>query len=112
MERLLHCTCMRVRVQVWVGEKKIGALGVQFSQGVSTHGAALNVDLDTGWFRNIIPCGEPSAAVTTVAELLRSPVDVQAVQHQLARRFARECGVAVQSVSPDSLLRECGMQLQ
>ena len=49
---------------VWVGAdtahaRKLGAVGVRVSGGVSTHGCALNVATDLRWFSHIVPCGIP-----------------------------------------------------
>ena len=45
------------RTGVWVGERKIAAIGVQISHGVTRHGAALNVSTDLSYFDSIVPCG-------------------------------------------------------
>ena len=96
---------------MWVGERKIGAVGVRFSRGVSTHGMALNVDLDLGWFRRIVPCGDPDADVTSMADQLGSSMDVQQVHDQLAMHLVRQLRVQhVQEVSPDTLFTECGLR--
>lgn len=51
---------------VWVGERKIGAIGVRISQGVTSHGAALNVSTDLSAFQHIVPCGTPDKEVTSI----------------------------------------------
>lgn len=55
---------------VWVGERKIGAVGVRISQGTTCHGVALNVSTDLSYFRHIVPCGTPDKEVTSVHRLL------------------------------------------
>lgn len=43
---------------VWVAQRrKIAAVGVRISGGVTSHGAALNVCTDLSAFRHIVPCG-------------------------------------------------------
>ncbi len=42
---------------VWVGDRKISALGVRITRGVAFHGMSLNVDIDPAWFASINPCG-------------------------------------------------------
>ncbi|GLC40387.1 hypothetical protein PLESTB_001982300 [Pleodorina starrii] len=56
---------------VWVGERKIAAIGVRISHGVSSHGLALNIDTDLSYFQHIVPCGIPDKEVTSVRLELR-----------------------------------------
>ncbi|PSC75351.1 octanoyltransferase [Micractinium conductrix] len=51
---------------VWVGERKIGAIGVRISQGFTCHGLALNVATDLSHFAHIVPCGTPDKEVTSL----------------------------------------------
>lgn len=55
------------RTGVWVGERKLGAIGVRVTGGVTSHGVALNVGPDLTWYRHIIPCGNPDKEVTSLA---------------------------------------------
>ncbi|MBF0463164.1 MAG: lipoyl(octanoyl) transferase LipB [Magnetococcales bacterium] len=70
---------------VWVGEAKIGALGVRIHRGIAYHGLALNRDLDLSPFRGIIPCGL-DRPVTSLADLGLS-VSRDALERQLLRVF-------------------------
>ncbi|MEY4389079.1 MAG: hypothetical protein RLZZ432_798 [Chloroflexota bacterium] len=51
----------------WVGERKIGAVGVRVEQGVAWHGLALNVVRDLGAFDLIDACGHAGVVSTSVA---------------------------------------------
>ena len=52
---------------VWIGNRKIAAIGVKVAQGVTTHGFALNVTTDLSYFSHILPCGIPDKGITSMA---------------------------------------------
>jgi lipoyl(octanoyl) transferase len=61
--------------------RKIASIGIHISKWVSTHGYALNVDLDPAPFTDwITACGLEDAAFTTVARELGRPVSVEEVR--------------------------------
>jgi lipoyl(octanoyl) transferase len=63
------------------GPRKIASIGVHVSRGVTTHGYALNVDLDPAPFTDwITACGLEDAAFTTMARELDRPVAVEDVR--------------------------------
>ena len=62
-----------LKTGVWVGEKKIGAVGVQIRQGVTTHGLAFNRDPDLSFFIHIVSCGLPDAKPTSLADEVARP---------------------------------------
>ncbi len=51
----------------WVGDRKIGAVGVRVERGVSWHGLALNVGRDLDAFSLINPCGHAGVVSTSIA---------------------------------------------
>jgi lipoyl(octanoyl) transferase len=57
-------------------ERKVAALGVRVSQGVTMHGFALNCDNTMAGFNAIVPCGIADAAVTTLSQELGRIVTV------------------------------------
>jgi len=57
------------RPGIWVGGEKICALGLNVSRGVTMHGFALNLDLPSGAFEHIVPCGIADAGITSVRAL-------------------------------------------
>jgi len=52
---------------VYVGGKKIGALGLRIKRGCCYHGLSLNNDMDLQPFQAINPCGYPGLEVTQLA---------------------------------------------
>ncbi len=91
------------RSGVWVsdarGDRKVAAIGVRVSQGVTMHGFALNCDNDISPFNRIVPCGISDAGVTSLsAEIGRttSVMDVApTAQSHLRRVFAPELELQV-----------------
>ena len=72
-------------------EKKLAAIGVHVSQGVTSHGFALNVTTDLGDFDWIVPCGIRNRGVTSLkleADASREPTMDRAI-HATARNFGR-----------------------
>lgn len=61
----------------WAGERKLGSVGVHVSRGVSTHGLALNVSTELGWFDAITPCGIAGAEMTSLASELGHTIAVE-----------------------------------
>jgi len=62
-------------VGIWVGDKKVAALGIKLKKWVSYHGIAINIDPDMAGFRNIVPCGIKEFGVTSMREILDEKID-------------------------------------
>ena len=89
---------------VWVGDSKIGSIGVRVRAGVSMHGLAVNVDNDLEPFDWIVPCGIDHVSVTSVArETGRSP-SLPCFRKRVAYRFSEAFGRRQRLVSPGRLL--------
>jgi lipoyl(octanoyl) transferase len=76
---------------VWLASppRKIASIGVHISRWVTTHGYALNVDLDPAPFTQwITACGLEDAAFTTVARELGRPVGVDDIRPAAVQAFA------------------------
>lgn len=73
---------------VWVGNEKIGAIGVRIARWITSHGFALNVNTDLSFFRMIVPCGISDKGVTSLSKLIGREVELQAVASICAQNFA------------------------
>ena len=81
---------------VWLDRppRKIASLGIHIHKWVTTHGYALNVDLDPAPFTQwITACGLDGYAFTTMAKELERPVTVDEVRPAAAQALADVLGV-------------------
>jgi lipoyl(octanoyl) transferase len=77
------------RSGVWTpdGARKVAAIGIRVSRGVTMHGFALNCDPDLSAYARIVPCGIADAGVTSLTRELDRPVTVDDVLPLLERRL-------------------------
>ena len=91
----LECGRSEGETGVWLAAgtpfaRKICALGVRASRWVTMHGLALNVNVDLGYFDNIIPCGIRGKAVTSLhLELGVEKVNEAEVKVKILNHFAQ-----------------------
>ena len=88
---------------VWVGDRKIGSIGVHVSRGVTTHGFAINVDNDLQPFEWIVPCGIEGVRVTSVSKETGRVGTMDCFRKRVAWRFAEAFGLRQRLVSLDRL---------
>lgn len=93
---------MRGYPGVWVGDEKIGAVGVAVKRKVTMHGFALNVDPELAHFGYINPCGI-GRPVTSMARVLGRPITVEEVRPVYAHRFTEFFDLPLQPVSRSEL---------
>ena len=78
-----------LRADEAAGERKVAAIGIRVSRGVTMHGFALNCDVDLGWYDRFVPCGISDAGVTSLSAELGRDVTVAEVL-PLAERHLRD----------------------
>ena len=86
---------------VWLTRppRKIASIGVHISRWITTHGYALNVDLDPAPFTEwITACGLEDAMFTTIARELDRPVTVDDVRPHAAAALAEVFGLELETV--------------
>lgn len=89
---------------VWVGERKIGSIGVHVRRGVSTHGFSVNADMEMEPWSWIVPCGLSTPMTSTKIETGRYPL-LPSLRKRVAYAWTERCARRQRLVS-ESRLRE------
>jgi lipoyl(octanoyl) transferase len=94
-------------------ERKIAAIGIHVSRGITSHGFAFNITTDLRDFELIVPCGIPDHAVTSLQVELEHEKDrpekipsLETVADQAARQFGIVFDEHVLAVESLAALRE------
>jgi lipoate-protein ligase B len=82
------------RPGIYAGERKLGAIGVAVSRGVSYHGFAFNVSPDLSHYRFIVPCGDADTLPTSLASLRGATLATAPVVPVVERSFLEVFGAA------------------
>ncbi len=82
-------------------ERKIAALGIRVSRGVTMHGFALNCDVDLGWYDRFVPCGIADAGVTSLTAELGRQVSTTDVLPLIERHLATYLAWQPYEATPD-----------
>ena len=74
---------------IWLGPRKIAAIGIAVKKWTTLHGFALNVNTDLTAFAGIVPCGITDGTVTSMQTELGRELDPAEVKRVLAGEFWR-----------------------
>ena len=82
-------------------ERKIAALGIRVSRGVTMHGFAVNCDVDLAWYDRFVPCGISDAGVTSLSAELGRDVTVEEVAPVVERHVRALLAWTPYDATPD-----------
>jgi lipoyl(octanoyl) transferase len=80
---------------VWTGDQKLAAIGIKLNRSVVSHGFALNLTTDLGYFDGIVPCGHAELRPTSVEALTGRNVATSEAAEAYSRHFEAVFGVHV-----------------
>lgn len=81
---------------VWIGDKKICAIGVSARRWVTYHGLSLNVEMDLRPFEEVIACGLVGKGVTSLAEVLGRSVNISDAEQAVVAAFGEVYGAPIE----------------
>ncbi len=100
----IRCSCeLGGYTGVWVGNRKIAAIGIAVKRWVTMHGFALNVNTDIGSFSLINPCGITDRGVTSLEKLVGRKEDMDAVADKVAALLCEVFGAQGECVTRSGL---------
>ena len=85
---------------VWIGNRKIAAIGIKVSRWVTMHGFAFNINTDLAYFGGIIPCGIKDKDVTSLERELGKEIPIKEVKEKLLRKFSDVFEYSMYSIKP------------
>lgn len=95
------------RSGVWISagqgrpERKVGAIGIRVSRGVTMHGISINADVDLDFYERFVPCGIADAGVTSLTAELGRTVSVPETANLLAPHLIELLEWQAYGPSPD-----------
>lgn len=95
---------------VWVGNKKVGSVGIAIRHGITFHGLALNVDLSLEYFSLINPCGLNDISMTSLKQEGMDNIGVKEVKDGIVRHMETVFGIEPMKWNSDDFLRQFPLQ--
>lgn len=88
---------------VWVEDRKICAIGIHASRYITTHGLALNCNIDLSWFSHIVPCGLEGKEVTSLSKELSKNTSIDDVTPKFIESFRNIFECSTEDMSQEQI---------
>ena len=89
---------------VWSGGEKVAAIGIKLNRSIVSHGFALNLTTDLGYFDGIVPCGHADLRPTSVEAITGAKIEASVAARAYAEHFSRVFDIALEWGSAQRVL--------
>jgi len=93
---------------IWLGDRKLGSIGIAIKAGISFHGFALNVNNSLEPFSWIDPCGLKGIRMTSIREALGREVEMDEVYKVTKIALEEIFNISLKEVHLDRLKERLG----
>ena len=97
---------IELQIWIWMGNHKMGSIGIALRKGISFHGLALNVNVDLTPFSWIEPCGLKGVSMTSVQQELGRDIPMQVAVQTVRRLFDSVLGFDLCDLSYSELKKQ------
>ncbi|MBW2592890.1 MAG: lipoyl(octanoyl) transferase LipB, partial [Deltaproteobacteria bacterium] len=87
---------------IWVGNNKMGSIGISIRHGITFHGFALNVNLALEPFSWINPCGMTDIGMTSIEKELGRSVSMKKVRQSIKHHMENVFEIKIKDFEPDT----------
>lgn len=89
---------------VWSRGEKVAAIGIKLNRSIVSHGFALNLTTDLGYFDGIVPCGHADLRPTSVEAITGARIETLDAARAYAEHFSRVFDIALEWGSTQRVL--------
>lgn len=88
---------------IWVGNHKLGSVGIAIRHGITFHGLGLNINTNLTPFHWINPCGLNQTSMTSCARVSGKSESIENVKNRIKKHCQELLGVTLSDTSRDEL---------